>query len=148
MGVDDVKTATLDIDVEFLCKAKESCAGSLQVRGDRTNSTSGLWISFHCTITSGCTYRVDGKENTVPFSASSPWKPSDGFQFRILVDTSVVEVYAFNGRSVFTQMYIPSSATDTAVRLRGGSEADAVSASIVVFKMGSAYEPLQEELLV
>jgi sucrose-6-phosphate hydrolase SacC (GH32 family) len=72
---------------------------------------------------------------TVPFSAASPF---DGtFNLRVLVDTSVVEVYAHHGRAIDTVLYIPPSAADVSVSLAGQGEG--VTAAVEVHGMGTVY---------
>ena len=77
-----------------------------------------------------------GKSFAVPFSQAVPF---DGrFTLRVLVDTSVVEVYAQNGRAISTALYIPPSANNTAVALELLGKST-VSASVEGYGMGSAY---------
>ena len=57
----------------------------------------------------------------------------------MLVDTSVIEVYAQNGRAVGTSMYVPADPADQAVNLLALPGSVPVAADVRVFGMGSAY---------
>lgn len=77
-----------------------------------------------------------GSGMAVPFSAAHPF--AGQLKLRVLVDTSVVEVYAQGGRAIETLMYIPPSAADVGVSLLSAA-GEGVAASIAVHSMGSAY---------
>jgi hypothetical protein len=73
----------------------------------------------------------------VPYAATDAF---DGrFAFRVLVDTSVIEVYAQEGRAIGTYMYIPQNAASTGVRVVASTAG--VTATADVWAMGSAYAP-------
>jgi hypothetical protein len=73
----------------------------------------------------------------VPFAANETF---DGhFNFRILVDTSVVEIYAYEGRAVGSFMYLPMDPKADGISLVVPPGSSTVFASLEVYSMGSAY---------
>lgn len=82
--------------------------------------------------------QTGGGSFSVPFNERSPFDGS--FQLRVLVDTSVVEVYAGDvkapGRAIYTMMYMPSDPSHTDVAVIGDAS---VGVSLEVHAMGSAY---------
>jgi hypothetical protein len=140
----------------------------VRAAGASTNS-SGFEVTFSCSqaptgsascsFTLGAMHGPDGTR-TAPRAPPStapivvPYAPNEAFDgvfnLRILVDTSVIEVYAQHGRAVATQMYMPLSPLDTEVRLlqvlsagpTGRTLSQTVDASIEVYSMGSAYKAL------
>ena len=78
----------------------------------------------------------------VPFAANETLPPAS-FPLRVLVDTSVLEVYAMDGRAIGTYMYLPPNPNSTGLRLASKQQRGAGVSAVVesVFAMGSAYAP-------
>ena len=145
--------ATLDITANFSCtgSSRASCGGALQVRGDQSDPRKGgLTVAFKCSQAAGCDFALCKSTNCtveqlhmksrvhVPFSKAAPF--AGEFNMRVLVDTSVVEVYAMSGRAISTILYVPKQHANTAVRVSSNCDpSSSVNAVVTVYGMGSAY---------
>ena len=129
------------LTVSFLCYAStETKMGLAETQMEEAllaRTYSGcdfaLCTSANCTLHDPVTRT---KKVHVPFSAKAPW--AGEFNMRVLVDTSVVEVYAMDGRAMSTMLYVPPQPAQTAVWVSSNGDAR-VNAVVTVFGMGSAY---------
>eukprot|EP00041_Stephanoeca_diplocostata_P023691 m.587633 g.587633 ORF g.587633 m.587633 type:complete len:687 (+) comp22355_c0_seq1:40-2100(+) len=122
--------------------ADDNCAGCRDSSTMKCFCISGEQHGAHPANSSSCgtapPHPPKARGFQVPFAATESFDGS--FNFRILVDKCVIEVYAQHGRAIGTYMYLPNNASADGISLLASTPSVGITASLEVYSMGSAYE--------
>eukprot|EP00039_Didymoeca_costata_P009912 m.132363 g.132363 ORF g.132363 m.132363 type:complete len:555 (+) comp14644_c0_seq5:234-1898(+) len=150
--VQGVHGDALDVMVNFSCdkSTSQECSAAILLRVskdmkeyisvsfDTSFSTPGK--SATITVIGKSSYIYDqskaGRSFSVPFAGDEVFNGQ--FPIRVLVDTSVIEVYAYNGRAIGSMLYVPGSADNVDVALMNIKGCK--MASVEAYAMGKAFE--------